>query len=238
MREILNTDMSKVAVAQGNDPVSAIREVIDDLGSVFVDLAKSAKSICIVSTASDEATQAVIDALGFHGRAPIHVLNADDEGDSVEVSIPRGEDLRSPIRRPRSIIGADVVIVIVPMLADRNRRTLLTIEQFCFSTWYVPERRTVHGFVRSHEPWLEGDLRDIVLADLYTQRPITLAIIDGTATSSIALASFDAIALDAVAMHMNGIDPESVGYLSTLSQQGLGVCALSKIDIPLGMISR
>ena len=102
----------------------------------------------------------------------------------------------------------------------------------------MPERRTAIGFVRSHEPWLEGDLRNVVLADLYAQRPITLAVIDGTATAGIALASFDPVALDAVAMHMNGIDPESVGYLSALSQQGLGVCALSRIDVPLGFVSR
>ena len=230
--------MSKVAVAQGNDSALAIREAIEGLGLAFVDLAKSAKSICIVSMASDESTQAVIDALCFHGRSPIHVLNVDDERDTVELTIPRGDDVRMPIRRPRSIMDADVVISIVPMLADRNRRTALSIEQFLFATWYVPERRTAHGFVRSHEPWLEGDLRDVVLADLYAQRPIDFAIIDGTATAGIALASFDAIAIDSVAMHMNSVDPEAVGYLPALSQQGLGVCALSKIDIPLGLISR
>ena len=230
--------MSKVAVAQGNDSSFAIREAIDDLGSAFIDLAKSAKSICIVSMASDESTQAVIDAIGFHSRVAIHVLSSDDERDAVESTIPRGDDVRMPVRRPRSIFDADVVITVVPMLADRNRRTALSIEQFLFATWYVPERRTAHGFVRSHEPWLEGELRDVVLSDLYAQQPITLVVIDGTATAGITLASFDPIAIDAVAMHMNGVDPESVGYLSALSQQGLGVCALSKIDIPLGMISR
>ena len=216
----------------------AIREAIEDLGLAFVDLVKSAKSICVVSTASDESIQAIIDAIAFHSRVPIHVLNADDESDAVESTIPRGDDVRMSVRRPRSIVDADVVISLVPMLADRNRRTALSIEQFLFATWYVPERRTVRGFVRSHEPWLEGDLRDIVLADLYAQRPIDLAIVDGTATAGIVLASFDPVAIDAVAMHMNGIDPESVGYLTALSQQGMGVCALSRIDVPLGFISR
>ncbi len=229
--------MPKVAVAEGNNPSRAIRESLDNLGNAFIDLAKSAKSICIVSTGSVESTQAVIDAIALHSRVPIHVLSADDEGDVVEATIPRGDDVRMPIRRPRSVFDVDVVISLVPMLADHHRRTALSIEQFCFATWYVPERRTAHGFVRSHEPWLEGDLRDGVLADLYAQRPINLAIIDGTETAGITLASFDAIALDAVGAHMAGIDPESVGYLLALSRQGLGVCALSKIDIPLGMIS-
>lgn len=230
--------MPKVAVAQGNDSVVAIREAIEDLGLAFVDLAKSARSICIVSTASDESIQSVIDAIDFHSRVPIHVLNADDERDVVESTIPRGDDVRMPVRRPRSVIDADVVISIVPMLADPHRRTALSVEQFCFASWYVPERRTAHGFVRSHEPWLEGDLRDVVLADLYAQRPIDLAVIDGAATAGIVLASFDPLAADAVAMHTNDVDPESVGYLAALSRRGLGVCALSKIDIPLGLISR
>lgn len=230
--------MSKVAVAQGNDSAVAIREAIEDLGLVFVDFAKSARSICIVSTGSDESTQAVIDTIAFHSRVPMYVLSLDDEGDAVESTIPGGDDVRMPIRRPRAIVDADIVISICPMLANSNRRTALSIEQFLFATWYVPERRTAHGFVRSHEPWLEGDLRDVVLADLYAQRPIDFAIIDGTATAGTVLASFDPVAVDTVAMHMNGIDSESVGYLSALAQEGMGVCALSKIDIPLGLISR
>jgi len=143
-----------------------------------------------------------------------------------------------PIRRPRAVIDAEVVIVIAPMLVDRARRTMFSIEQYIFATWYAPERRTAQGMIRSHEPWLDGELRDVVLADLYAQKPIALSLIDGAATSGIALASFDAVAVDAVGIHMNGVIPEDVGYLRTLAQQGLGACTLSKIDVPLGMISR
>ncbi len=221
--------MSKVIVAQGSDSSSTIRSAIEDLGLAFVDLVKGAKSICIVSTGSRDATQTVIDAILFHCRTTIHVLGPDDVQDTVEATIPRGDEIRMPIRRPRAIVDADVIIAIAPMLV---------IEQFLFQTWYVPERRTPSGFIRTHTPWLEGELRDVVLADLYAQRPMTLAFIDGSVTAGIVLAGFDAVAVDSVGVHMNGLIPEDVGYLSSLASQNIGVCTLSKIDVPLGIIPR
>jgi hypothetical protein len=215
--------MSKVVVAQGNHGSHAVRAAIEELGLAFVDLVKTAKSICIVSTGTRDVTQTVIDAILFHSRTPIHVLGPDDERDTIEASIPREVEgvgdrvsggLRMPIRRPRAIADADVVIAIAPMVADKDRRTMLSIEQFLFQTWYVPERRTAQGFVRTHAPWLEGALRDVVLADVY------------------------AVAVDSVGVHMRDIDPESVGYLRFLAEHGVGVCTLSKIDVPLGIISR
>jgi hypothetical protein len=248
--------MPKVVVAQGNDSSQAIRMAIESLGFEFVDLVKGAKSICIVSTASRDATQTVIDAILFHCRTPIHVLGPDDEAEVIEATIAReispslpGREseggaqegfgiLRMPIRRPRAIMNADVVIALAPMLADKDRRTMLSIEQYLFQTWYVPERRTPNGFIRTHAPWLEGELRDVVLADLYAQRPVTLAFVDGTATAGVVLAGFDAVAVDSVAVHMHGVMSEDVGYLRSLAEQNIGVCTLSKIDVPLGIISR
>lgn len=225
-----------MVVAQGNDAVRGMQEVIDDLGLAFVDFVKAAKSICIVSAGSSEATQAVIDAIAFHSRVPIHVLNSVDAEDFVEATIPRDGDVRMPIRRPRMVIEAEEVIVIAPLLPDVRRRTELTIEQYLFQTWIVPSRSNAAGFLHPHDPWLEGELRDAVLADLYVQKPIALAFLDGSASSGVTLAGFDAIAVDSVAARMREIDPESVGYLAELSRQGLGTCVLSKIDVPLGMM--
>ena len=225
-----------MVVAQGNDPVQAMQEVIDDLGLGFVDFVKAAKSICIVSTGSTEATQAVIDAIAFHSRVPIRVLGFGDEGDAIEATIPRDGDVRMPIRRPRSVMEAESVIMIASLLPDVRRRTELTIEQYLFQTWIVPARSHTSGFLHPHDPWLEGKLRDMVMADLYAQKPIVLAFLDGSASSGVSLAGFDAIAVDSVAARMREIDPESIGYLAELSGQGLGTCALSKIDVPLGTI--
>ncbi len=239
--------MSKVVVAQGNSSSQAVRVAIEGLGLAFVDLVKGATSICIVSTASRDATQTVIDAILFHCRTPIHVLGPDDETDVIEATIPRevvdNEQsdvgaLRMPIRRPRAIVDAGVVIALAPMIANKDQRTMLSIEQFLFQTWYVPERRTPSGTIRTHAPWLEGTLRDVVLADLYAQRPATLVFVDGAATAGVVLAGFDAVAVDSVGVHMNGLIPEDVGYLRTLAERNIGVCTLSKIDVPLGIISR
>ena len=223
-------------VAQGNDPVRAMETVIDDLGLAFVDFVKAAESICIVSTGSVEATQAVVDAIIFHSRVPIHVLGSIDAEDLIETTIPRDGDVRMPIRRPRMVIEAEAVIVVAPLLPDVRRRTELTIEQYLFQTWIVPPRSNAAGFLHPHDPWLEGELRDVVLADLYAQKPIALAFFDGSASSGVTLAGFDAIAVDSVAARMREIDPESVGYLAELSRQGLGTCVLSKIDVPLGIM--
>lgn len=225
-----------MVVAQGNDGVRGIQEVIDDLGLAFVDFVKAAKSICIVSTGSVDVTQAVIDAIAFHSRVPIRVLGLGDEGDVVEATIPRDGGVRMPIRRPRFVMEAEAVIVITPLLPDVRRRTELTIEQYLFQTWIVPSRSNAAGFLHPHDPWLEGELRDVVLADLYAQKPIALAFLDGSASSGVTLAGFDAVAVDSVAARMREIDPESVGYLAELSGRGLGTCVLSKIDVPLGIM--
>ncbi|MFA6017572.1 MAG: hypothetical protein WCT28_04095 [Patescibacteria group bacterium] len=223
--------MSRVIVEK---TVSASLEA---LGLDFVDLVKNAKNIAIVSSGSTLATQELIDAIRFHCRTPLFLLDPRAQAETIEASIPRGDGVRMPIRRPKPVVDADVVIVLASMIPDLRRRTELSIEQYLFKTWLVLERSPSH-FLHAHDPWLEGDLRDVILADLYAQRPITLSIIDGAATSGIALASFDAVAADAVCIHMNGVIPEDVGYLRMLAQQGLGVCTLSKIDVPLGMISR
>lgn len=229
--------MSKVLVAQGNDSVQVMSGLVEALGFAFVDMVKAARAICIVSTGSPEATQVVIDAIAFHSRTRVHVLNVADALDFVEATIPRGDDIRMTIRRPRVLMEADVVLVVAPLFSDVRRQTEFSIEQYLFHTWIVSPR---HGgnFLHPHDPWLEGELRDVVLTDLYAQKPITLALLDDSVASGVGLASFDVVAVDSVAARMREIDPESVGYLCELSRQGFGTCALSKIDVPLGVISR
>lgn len=220
--------MSHVIVAQEHDSARAVHAAIEELGLAFVDLVKNARAICIVSTGTAGVTHTIVDAIRFHSRTPVHVLSLDDEHDTVEASIPRGEGVRMPVRRPRAVIYADVVISLT---------SISCIDQFLFHTWYAPVRQTAQGLVRTHAPWLEGELQNAVLADLYAQKPVTLAFLDLTSTAGFVLAGFDAVAVDSVGMHVRGISPEDVGYLTSLSAQGFGTCTLSKIDVPLGVIS-
>ena len=236
--------MSKVIAVRGGNSVDLLREAIEELGLAFVDVVKGASSIGIVSLLQPEATQVLVDAIRFHARTPIHVLSPNDAYDVCEGSIVRevvvapAVPLRMPVRRPRVILDADVVMVAVPMFMQKNRNVLLAIEQYLFQTWYVPARKTSEGYGGTHAPWLEGELSDVVLADLYGQKPIALSFLDGSGTVGAMLAGFDAVAVDAVGWRMHDIDPENVGYLRMAAEQGLGVCTLSKIDVPLGIISR
>ena len=230
--------MSKVVVVQEDNSARAVQKAVDELGFEFVDFVKSIQSICIVSTASIEATQAVIDAIAFYSRASIKILQLRDASDYAEATIPRDGDMRMPIRRPKVVIEAEAVIMVGTFLSDVRRRTEYSIEQYLFETWIVPVRSNAAGFIHPHDPWLEGELRDVVLADLYAQKPLMLAFLDGSASVGVTLAGFDAVAVDSVAARMREVDSESVGYLAELSRLGLGTNVLSRIDVPLGVIQQ
>lgn len=221
--------MSRVSVAP------SMPDAIDDLGLSFVDCVKNARQIAIVSTGSTETTQALIDAIDFHCRTPIVMIDAAAWNEAVEGSIPRTDGVRMAVCRPKSLIDADVVMMVAQAIPDVRRKTENVIEQYLFATWRVPPRSD-SAFLHPHDPWLEGDLRNEVIADLYAQKPITLAFLDGTTSTGTLLGGFDVVAVDAVAARTRDIDPESIGYLQELSAKGFGTCALSKIDVPLGMM--
>ena len=141
------------------------------------------------------------------------------------------------VRRPTTAMNADVVISITPMKAERTVNISVAIENWIVNSWIVPSRSSATGLVWNHEPWLEGK-RDRVLTELYCQKPCDLAIIDGIDTQNIVLAGFDAVAVDAVGASLIGIDVAPDSYLSCITDRGYGECALSKIDVPLGIITR
>lgn len=228
--------MSRVVVAQANHSGEGVVQVLDDFGLPLVDRIKAAKSIVIAAGENITAAQAVMDFVQFHSRTPVHVLRTDDR-DLVEGSIPRADDVRMPIRRQRIAMESDFIISIASMIPDRSQRTSLSIEQWVFQSWIVPPRASSRGTVITHDPWLEGELRDAVIADVYAQKPCQLAIVDGTTTIGSVLAGFDAVAVDSIAVHIAGVDPDQVGYLNVLASKGIGVATLSKIDVPLGVIT-
>ena len=226
--------MSKVAIGSHSSPSRALQLALDDLGFDFVGRIKQVSNICIV--ASDLLlVESLISAIKLHTRANVYVLSNADNQNIVEGSIPRGEEVRMPIRRPKVTMEAEFVIEIAKMPSDVKRKTEFSIEQFIYSTWLVPPRSNNSKFTRAHDPWLEGELRNEVLADVYAQKPIDLAILDDSNNNAV-LVSFDAVAIDSVGMRMLGVDPEDVGYLSKLYMLGLGTSVLSKIDVPLGVI--
>lgn len=227
--------MSKVSVAWGDSSYEGVKEVLDACGMDLVEAVKNAKNIVVAG--EGDAVRAVVDFVRFHCRTSITVLS-DDARDIVEGSMPRGDDVRMPIRRPRIAMEADFCIAVAPMIPDRALRNRLSIEHWVFSTWFVPARSGSVDALHRHEPWLEGELRDDVLADVYAQKPVTFAIVDGSATVGMVFASFDAIAVDSVVRHVVDLDSEDGSYLSRLAAQGMGENRLSRIDVPMGVIVR
>ena len=222
-------------VGENNNRLKALQEAWDGLGFELIDKIKAASKIAIISSRSD-LVEPLVKLITLHTRSFIHVLSAVDASDIVQGSIIRSDELRMPISRPRMVMEADFVIVIAPMPSNVKTRTEFSIEHFLFNTWFAPSRYYGGEFVRNHDPWLEGDLRNMVLADLYSQKIVNLALLDGVNTNQI-LASFDPIALDTVGMRMMGIDSSEANYLWFLAGQGLGTNVLSKIDVPLNIIS-
>jgi hypothetical protein len=215
----------------------SVADVIDALGMDFVDCVKNAKNIAmIVSGNSVQSAQMLMNAITTHSRTPVTIIGAPPWHETAEGSIPRGDDVRMPIIRPKVLIDTDVVMMIGQRIHDVRRKTEGLIEQYLFATWHAPQRNDSR-FFRSHDPWLEGDLHDVVIADLYTQKPITLALYDGSTSDGNLLGGFDAIAVESIAARMRGIDPGSLPYLSALADRGFGTCTMSNINVPIGIIT-
>jgi uncharacterized protein (DUF362 family) len=84
-----------------------------------------------------------------------------------------------------------------------------------------------------------------MLAFLYLQKPCDIAVIDGIlgmegdgpvngapVAMGVALAGFDAVAVDSIAATLIGLDPHAIGYLELIAQAGMGVNEMSKLDVP------
>ncbi len=213
------------------------------------------------STSAD-ALRGCIDAIRVHSRVPITISAAGMYGTKaafqrfgydrllreydylrlydfyddtvVEAFIDDGAVM---VRRPATAMNTDFVISITPMNVNRTGNISLSIENWILNSWIVPPRSSATGMVWNHEPWLEGK-RDGVLMELYCQKSCDLAIIDGIDAQNIVLAGFDAVAVDTVGASLVGTDVAADSYLSRISDSGLGECALSRIDVPLGVITR
>jgi len=172
-------------------------------------------------------------------------LNDDAWVDGFSVKQDGSQNL---IRRSKIAKEADVKIVLSPMKLHRDTSVSLGLKNWTIGTWVVPSRISATGRVWARWPWLHEEgawahHRSIV--ELWRQLPADVSIIDGVLAMEgdgptngsavrmgLVLAGRDAIAVDAVASSLMGVDPSDVGHLAMAAEEGLGSIDLSRIDVP------
>lgn len=143
----------------------------------------------------------------------------------------RADGTHNPIRRSKLAATCEVSISLAPLAYDT--RAHLTVENWALGTWLVPPRAGQRGMVWTRAPWLDGEEGfHASIAALYAQLSCQVAIIDGIDAVGAVLAGRDAVAVDAIASTLMGIDPAVIGYLHIAMAQGLGTMDMAKIDVP------
>jgi len=151
-----------------------------------------------------------------------------------EVSV-RGADLLRTANVPQTILDADVLINIPVMKI--HSLTLVTLAV-----------KNLHGIISDHDKLYQHCYRDLALArkltDILRVRKPDLNVLDGLVGQEadhaaegrpvemgLVMASRDAVALDAVAGAVMGLDPSEVDTTRIAGHAGLGEADLAKIQV-------
>jgi uncharacterized protein (DUF362 family) len=182
------------------------------------------------------STRGCFDAVGMTAAIEAAGLEAvyleDDE--FVEVHLPGAQILKTA-HVPRTILEADVFINLPVMKIHSLTTVTLAI-------------KNLHGIVSDYDKLYQHCYRELALArkltDLLRLRRIDLNLMDALvgqeadhATDGrpvemgLILASADAVALDAVAGAVMGLDPNEVDTTRIAGEAGLGEADLSKIEV-------
>lgn len=178
-----------------------------------------------------------------------HVRLVDlNDDEFVEQYSVRADGTHNTIRRSKLAVTAGLKISLTPMKTHRDVAVSLAVKNWSVGTWLAPARISASGRVWARWPWLHEAgpwAHHASIMELYRQTPCDYAIIDGTLAMEgdgptqgeavpmhTVLAGQDAVAVDAVAATLMGIDPFDVGYLNLCHENGLGTIDLARIDVP------
>ena len=156
------------------------------------------------------------------------------EDEFVEVAVPGGLVLKQA-RVPRTILEADVFINLPVMKIHSLTMVTLAI-------------KNLHGIVSDYDKLYQHCYREAALArkltDVLRIRRIDLSVLDGllaqegdhaadgrTVEMGLVMASRDAVALDAVAGAVMGLEPDEVDTTRIAGEEGLGEADLAKIEV-------
>ena len=229
------------------------------LASVHVDTVRGildvirtySKAPVVVADAAHFGTKAGFRNFGYERLlehyADVKLVDLQDEP-FVEQTFTSPNGDVTVLRRPKLAMDADFTISVSNLKIHKDYGAALSVSNWAEGTMLVPPRITVQGRVWSRSPWLSvggPKMMHQMLAFLYTQKPCDVAVIDGIlamegdgpvngapVAMGVALAGFDAVAVDAIAATLIGLDPHGIGYLEMLAQSGKGVNEMSKIDVP------
>ncbi len=224
--------------------VDAVRAVLD-----VIRIHSRAK--VYIGDASYHSTKAAFRHFGYEGLLTefenIELVDLNDD-DSVDGYTIKADGSHGPMKRSKIATEADFTISLTPMKLHRDVGVSLSVENWTFGTWIVPARIGAKGRVWARWPWLQEEgarAHHETLAALYEQSPCDFAIVDGILAMQgdgpvhgeairmgMVLAGLDAVAVDAVATTVMGIDPQDVGYLYMLDTQKSGIIDMSKINVP------
>ncbi|MEK7183578.1 MAG: DUF362 domain-containing protein [Patescibacteria group bacterium] len=224
---------------------------VDTIRGILDVIRTYSKAPVVVADAAHFGTKAGFRNFGYERLlehySDIKLVDLQDEP-FVEQTFTSETGDQTILRRPKLAMDADFTISVSNLKIHKDYGAALSVSNWAEGTMLVPPRITIQGRVWSRSPWLSiGGSKSMhqMLAFLYTQKPCDVAVIDGIlamegdgpvngapVAMGVALAGFDAVAVDAIAATLIGLDPHGIGYLEMIAQAGKGVNEMSKIDVP------
>lgn len=218
--------------------VEAVRGVMDHISLHRADP-------ILIGDAAFHGTKHAFRKLGYDTLARSgSVMLVDLNDDATVPSFAYTADLeRRPIGFSKTVADSDLAIVVVPAKMHSYYIVSLSVKTHIVGSQVV--KRSPFG-IHARWPWLHTGYLPAhrTLADVYSDHPADLAIIDGTtamegngpaAGTSVDLgwliASMHPVAADALAAYLMGLDPRDIGYLAFLEEKGLGPINPSNMDI-------
>ncbi len=224
---------------------------VDTIRGILDVIRTYSKAPVVVGDAAHFGTKAGFRNFGYERLlehyADVKLVDLQDEPFIEQTFIAANGD-QTILRRPKLAMEADVTISVSNLKTHKDYGAALSVSNWAEGTMLVPPRITVAGRVWSRSPWLSvggPKMMHEMLAFLYLQKPCDVAVIDGIlgmegdgpvngapVAMGVALAGFDAVAVDSIAATLIGLDPHAIGYLELIAQAGNGVNEMSKIDVP------
>lgn len=223
--------------------VDAVRGVLD-----FVRTKTQAP--VIVADASYHGTKAAFQNFGYENLVGeyqnLKLLDLNDDA-TVSGFYVKRDGSKGVMAFSKTAVEADVTVSLAPMKTHRDTGVTLSVKNWAVGTWVAEPQFGPSGKFWPRWPFLHEEgawAHHMSIAELYGQHKPTVAVLDGFQAMEgdgptrgevlpmhIALAGTDAVAVDAVACRLMGIDPSEIGYLVFAAEKGYGTMDEQGIEV-------